>query len=269
MTAALKYEWVRIRTIRSTWWLTVLAVGFGTAVAFLVAWGYSQAFQMPQPPSAEEAHRLAPLVVGHFSGDGAPFFLPYFLAMIGVFAWGHEYRHGMIRATLTAVPSRTHAWVAKFAVVGAWVAGTTVLTLVLSAMAGWLWLHDDGIAFATSAVLVTVVKAVGYSLLFTWLAMALSAVLRVQAAAFVLMFLWPLALENILTVMLYAVPGLQGLAPLSRFLPYNAGARILSSQEVTTVFGDPLSPLGGFVVFGAAAAILMAFSLMLFRTRDA
>ncbi len=42
-----------------------------------------------------------------FAVFGVPYFVAYILAMVAVFAWGHEYRHGMVRATLTALNSRT------------------------------------------------------------------------------------------------------------------------------------------------------------------
>ncbi len=270
MTAALRYEWMRIRTIRSTWWLTSLAVLMGTSMAFLMGWGFSQALATQEPMSPEDRAVLAPAIVGNFSGEGAPFFICYLLAMIGVFAWGHEYRHGMIRATLTALPSRTNAWIGKFLVVGAWVVAMTALTLLLSAIMGWLWLHDDGVSFATADVARTIAKACAYSLLFTWVAAAFTGLVRQQAAALVLMFLWPLAIENVITAIAHAVPGLEDIAPLTRFLPFNAAGQILNVRDVTgSVFGDPLSPWGGFVIFAAVTAAVMAFSLVLFRSRDA
>lgn len=271
MIDALKYEWMRIRTIRSTWWLTILAVFVGTAIAFLVSWGISTAIESGQDaPSPNEMEILAPMIVGHFSGDGAPFFLPYFLAMIGVFAWGHEYRHGMIRATLTAVPSRTNAWIAKFIVVGLWVVVVTLVALTISALLGMLWLRDDGIDFTTYAVAGVIVKATAYSLLFTWAATALTSILRQQAAALVLMLLWPLAIENIITVILNVIPRLDDIAELTRFFPYDAGARMLGVRDITgTLFGNPLTPWAGFIVFGGFAAILMVASIVLFQKRDA
>lgn len=271
MTDALKYEWMRIRTIRSTWWLTTLALLFGTAITFLVSWGISEEFKTPQNrPTTEEIDLLAPMIVGQFSGDGAPFFVPYFLAMLGVFAWGHEYRHGMIRATLTALPSRTSAWVAKYLVVGVWVVLVTLAMLLVSALVGWMWLNDDGVDFTTYDVGRVIVKSTVYSLLFTWVATAFTSIIRQQAAALVLMLLWPLAIENILTLILNVAPGLEGLAPLTRFFPYNAGSRMLGVRDVTgSLFGDPLSPWAGFIVFGAFAAVLMAASIVLFQKRDA
>ena len=53
----------------------------------------------------------------------------FVLAIIGIFAWGHEYRHGMIRASLTALNSRGALWVAKYLVVGAWVAVVAFVVL--------------------------------------------------------------------------------------------------------------------------------------------
>ena len=72
------------------------------------------------------------------------------------------------------------------------------------------------------------------------------------------MLLWPLAIENIITLILSVAPGLNDLAPLTRFFPYNAGARMLSVRDVTgSLFGEPLTPWAGFIGFA------------LFQKRDA
>ncbi len=271
MSAALAYEWTRIRTIRSTWWLTALTLVLGVGLAFLVSWGMSVDLGNGNTPGPQERPLIAPMIVGQFAGQGAPLFIAYVIAMVGVFAWGHEYRHGMIRATLTALSSRTSAWAAKYVVVALWAAGTALLTMLLSAAVGWLWLRDDGISFATGDVAQVLVATAAYTVLFTWVAAALASLIRQQAAALVLMFLWPLALENVITLVLSVVPGLEALASWSRFLPYNAGARMLSVGDRSggALFGDPLSPWGGLLVFGAFAAVLLGASLVLFRERDA
>ncbi|HZJ06550.1 MAG TPA: ABC transporter permease [Nocardioidaceae bacterium] len=270
MMDALRYEWVRIRTIRSTCWLTGLTVLFGAGLALIISWGLSFAFTQPDGPREGEIDLFGPMVVSHVSTDGAPFFVPYIVAMIGVFTWGHEYRHGMIRATLTALPSRTHAWLAKYLVVGGWVSLVTLVTMLLSAAIGWLFLQDDGVSFATFDVVRIIAKGVIYTLVLTWIATAFASLLRQQAAALVLMFLWPLAIENIVTLLLFAVPGLDGLQPLARFLPYNAGSQMMRVRDVTgSMFGDPLSPWGASFVFGGVTAVLMAAGFALFKRRDA
>lgn len=273
MIAALRYEWVRIRTVRSTWWLTGIAATLAFAISFLIAFGISQAYASNNPPPASENAILAQVVVSQASAYGelgAPFLLPYVLGMLGVFTWGHEYRHGMIRATLTAVPSRPNAWLAKFLVTGAWVAATVLISLILCAAAGWLWLRDDSLSFATYAVVGTILKCAAYTVLFTWIAMAVASILRSQTGAIVIMLVWPLVIENIFRGVFVFVPQLQDASDLLRFLPFEAGKAMLSGLDVTVgMFGDPLTPWGGLLVFGAYAAALMTASFALFSRRDA
>lgn len=273
MIAALRYEWLRIRTIRSTWWLSGITVFLAVSISFLIALGLSQAFDSQFPPPAGDRLLLAQIVVSQGSAYGelgAPFVLPFVLAVIGVFAWGHEYRHGMIRATLTTLSSRPAAWLAKYVVVGTWVALVTLVALALCAVAGWLWLSDDGIRFATYDVWRTIFKSVGYTVVFAWIAMALTALLRNQTAALVLAFVWPLAIENIIGALFFIVPSLREHQEITRFLPFEAGKAMLSGLDVTgSTWGDPLTPWSGFIVFGAVAGVLMALSFWLFRKRDA
>jgi ABC-2 type transport system permease protein len=144
------------------------------------------------------------------------------------------------------------------------------VTFLLSAAVGWLWLGDDGFSFATSDVATSALRAGVYTLLLAWAAGAFTALVRHQTAALVLMFLWPLAIENVLTVVVNVVPALDAVAPLARFLPFNAAARMLRYGDTGgTLFGDPLSPWGGFLVFAAFTGVLMAASLALLHRRDA
>ncbi|MGH3444625.1 MAG: ABC transporter permease [Nocardioidaceae bacterium] len=270
MKAALRYELARIRTIRSTYWLSAIALVFGIGLSFLAALGTSISFGTTQPPTAADAAMMAPGITTQFATFGAPYFVAYILAMLGVFAWGHEYRHGMIRATLTALDSRTRAWVAKYVVVAGWVLLVALVTMVCSALVGWLWLHDDGVPFALSDLGQVIGRTLLYTLVFTWIATAFTSLIRNQTAALVLMFLWPLAFENVITLILNVVPGLRDHADVARFLPYTAGSRIIASvDKAHSTFGQPLSLIGAVVVFGGLTAILMAASLVLFRSRDA
>ena len=102
MTDAIRYEWVRIRTIRSTWWLSVIALVFGVGLSTLVAMGTHFALSRTSRPRSRTWTDSGP-PSPPFASFGVPDFVAYLLAMVSVFAWGHEYRHGMVRATLTAV----------------------------------------------------------------------------------------------------------------------------------------------------------------------
>lgn len=270
MIEALRYEWVRIRTIRSTIWLSVIALVFGIGLSFLVSMGTSFSFDSGTGPRGADLANIGPGVITQFASMGAPYFVAYILAMIGVFAWGHEYRHGMIRATLTALNSRTASWVAKFVVVGLWVLFVGVLTMVGSLLAGLLWLADDPVRLVTGATAGAALRTLLYTVLLTWVAAAFTALTRNQTAALVLLFLWPLAVENVISLVFQLVPALRSHADLTRFLPFNAASRILTQAgDATSVFGQPLSLAGALVIFGGLTVAGMAGSLALFHRRDA
>jgi ABC-type transport system involved in multi-copper enzyme maturation permease subunit len=270
LIAALRYEWVRIRTIRSTWWLSAIALAFGVGLSALAAFGTSVAFDSAHPPRGSDIHHMGQAIATQFAVFGAPYFVAYILAMVGVFAWGHEYRHGMIRATLTALSSRPGAWLAKYVVVGLWVLAVALVTMLGATFMGWLWLHDNGVSFWTSAVAAAIARTLVYTLVFTWIATAFTALVRNQTAALVLLFLWPLAVENVFSLIFQLVPGLRSHQSLTRFLPFSAGDRIVESMRVGhSIFGNPLTLWGGLVIFGGVTVVAMVLSLALFRSRDA
>ncbi len=125
-------------------------------------------------------------------------------------------------------------------------------------------------SFATYAVWGTILKCVVYTVMFTWVAMAVTSLVRNQTGAIVIMLVWPLVIENVVQAVFFLVPPLRDAGELLRFLPFEAGKSMLSGLDVTgDMFGDPLSPWAGFIVFGLYAAALMAASFALFHKRDA
>jgi ABC-type transport system involved in multi-copper enzyme maturation permease subunit len=269
MRAALAYEWVRIRTIRSTWWLTGLAVVVGVGISTLFSWAIHHDFTTTGV-TPSDLDGLGAAVVTQLAASGEiPSVVCFILAMLGIFAWGHEYRHGMIRASLTALNSRTSRWFAKYLVVGAWVATVAVVTMLLAGLVGSVFLHDFINVFSAQTWGV-LGRQVLYGVLLTWLAMAFTSLTRSQAFALTSIFLWPLLIESLVHLFFLLVPGLRSHTDVLRFLPFDAGNRMVAVLgDATSTFGTPLSALGGTIVFGGLAVILMAASFTLFRTRDA
>ena len=269
MTRALAYEWTRIRTLRSTWWLTGLAIFLGVGISTLFSWAIHHDFSTTGF-DLSDLDGLGPIVVTQLAASGEiPSVVCFVLAILGIFAWGHEYRHGMIRASLTALNSRSQLWVAKFLVVGLWVATVTLVTLVLSGLVASLFLHEYLDVFSGENWQI-IGRQVVYGVVLTWLAMAFTSITRSQAFALVSIFLWPFLIETLFNVFFHLVPGLRDHTDLLRFRPFDAGARLVGVlDDAHTTFGDPLSALGGFVVFGGLAAIGMAVSYVLFTRRDA
>jgi len=273
MIDALRYEWVRLRTIRSTYWITGVAILIGVGLSFLISLGTSLELR-DQPAEVGEIEFLAPAIITQFAAVAGPYLVAYALVIVGVLSWGHEYRHGMIRATLTAHGSRTFIWFAKFLVLGAWVLAALLTILLLSTFVGWAWLQDDGIEFGTSELVAQIARALCYGLLFVWVGAAVASIMRNQTAALVIVFIWPLAVEPLLELIITVMPGLDGLEPISKGFPFNAADRILRNTDVARALdavlgGAQLSSEAGFLIFGGFTAGLMALSYVLFLRRDA
>ena len=272
MTAALKYEWRRITTLRSTWWISGGAVMAAVSLTFLV----SMALRLGSGDVADDTtSRSDSLVVlemmmTQFSNFDPMFYLvAYIVAIVGIFSWGHEYRHGMIRATLTALPQRWSVWTSKYVVAAAWVTVVVVVTCVVSLLVATLWFAGLGLHYDLPALLAAIGRRVVYTVLLTWVVMSLTILFRNQTFALVVMYLWPMAIETLIKG-IFIVPGLSDHREITRFLPFNAGGRIMQREpSADSVFGDPLNAVGGFLVFGAFAAVLMGLAYYLFEKRDA
>jgi len=267
MRDALAYEWARVRTLRSTWWLTSTSLVLGIGISGLLAWALHHEFSTRGSVDLDGIG--AALATQLSATERIPSLVSFLLAMIGVFAWGHEYRHGMIRASLTALNSRSALWSAKYLVVGAWVAVVSLLTTCLSALLGTLILHEYVTVITDTTVQVIGLQAV-YAVILAWLAMAFTLLTRSQAFALVTIFLWPLLVESLIQLVFFIVPMWRDDTELLRFLPFKAGARMTAIIENPDgTFGDPMSPLGATIVFGGVTVALMAVAFALFQRRDA
>ena len=270
MIAALRYEWARITTLRSTWWITGGSVAAGVGLTFLVCMGLRLGSSSDVSGTASEDREVLEAMMTQFSNFDPMFYLvAYIVAIVGVLAWGHEYRHGMIRATLTALPRRWSVWCAKFLVVGVWVGAVVLATCLISLVVALVWFSGLGIDVDLPAMLAAMGRRVVYSVLLAWLVMSLTVLVRHQTFALVALYLWPLGVENLIKGIMF-LPFFNDHFDKTRFLPFNAGGRIMQRYpEADSVFGDPLNAVGGLVVFGLFTGILMAASLVLFETRDA
>ncbi|GAB2676896.1 ABC transporter permease [Thalassiella azotivora] len=260
MIDALRFEWVRLRTVRSTYWLVGLAIGLPAVVTGLVGW------------FSREEDLASGIEVAVMTGGVALFPLPIpavLVGILGVLSMGHEYRHGTIRPTLSALPRRSVLVAAKLAVV--------VVAAVLVAIAG---LVANYAVFAVTRGAPEIdgrgrAAMVGYVvLLVLWAVVGLGATLlaRVTALVLPLLFVLPLVIEPVLFGLTF-IPALDGLQPVTRFLPFSAGSQLAQSLPLEQVAGasgpGPLSRVENGAVFAAFALLVLAPAWALFERRDA
>jgi len=175
----------------------------------------------------------------------------------------------MIRASLTALNSRQALWTAKYVVVAVWVAVVSLVAMLMSGLIGLVYLHRWVTVFDGETWSVIAWQTLS-TVLLTWLAMAFTALTRSQAFALVTIFLWPLLIESLFNVFFQLVPGLRDHQDVLRFLPFAAQRRMVDVlNDASSTFGEPMSAVGGALVFGGVAVALMAASYVLFAKRDA
>lgn len=263
MIDALRFESVRIRTLRSTYWLIALAVLLTAAVAFIIAFA-----------TRNDSDALVSVTIGEVLTGGGSFaipFIPIFMAIIGVFATGHEYRHGTIQPTLTAIPQRSRLLMAKILTVLIVAVLVTVLSLALNFGIGMIF-WDSAPSLGEAPLNEAIPGYVVYVALYAVLGLALGQLFRGVPSALVVLLVVPLVVETLIAG-LSLVPALDWLQPALKFLPFSAGGQLMAMEEFDTGDGGPdfdfLDRWASGGIFAIFVGIILAIAWVLFRKRDA
>lgn len=240
MRMAFSSEWLKLRSVASTYY----ALG---SAALMMLFGVGWTIYVSSLAEERGSLRAAAPEEG---------FLPLVqisLATIGVLAITSEHATGMIRASLTAVPSRGTLLLAKAAVVGGVTFVAAHVVLLVTYVAARLIAGDRQLGFNStgfsddlpllfaSGVSVTVLALVG---------LGLGAVTRSTAAAIVSV-----------VAMLFVLPGIATYLPQ----PWNSRvASLLLPNLVPQIAGDRLSSrLGdGLLSPGVAFVALISYALV-------
>ena len=252
---ALRSEWTKLRSVRSTFWAltatVVLGIGLGAAISAATAHGYAKS-------SASSKLSWDPTAV---SLDGMAI-ASLAIAVLGVLCISSEYSSGMIRTSLIAVPRRGRVLAAKslvFAVVTFVVGEATSFAAffagqaLISGHAPHAALGDPGVARAV----------VGTGLLLTALAVlsvAAGTLLRHPAAAIAAM----IAVLFVLPAIAQALPD-SWRNPVTEFWPTQAGGQLTGVYHAA----HTLQPWPGFGVMCLFTAIVYAIAWTLLERRDA
>jgi ABC-2 type transport system permease protein len=201
-------------------------------------------------------------------------FMAVFMGIIGVFAFGHEYRHGTILATLTAVPRRSALVPAKCIVLAGWSLAAAAVSVVVNwavarVIAGQsLTVTDDPAGPALLGYL-------GYVVLWALLGLGLGSLLRNLPAAIVILLVVPLVVEPLISA-LALLPALEPIRDYVYYLPFTAGNAMSQSVDPSAFGGGAETPFGDQPGRGASAltftvwvALIVAPAVAMFHRRDA
>ena len=244
-------EWTKLRSLRSTVFSLLAAVGFLIGFSILVP-SVVTAHWPPRDP--RDALSFDPVGVSLVGG----FFAQLAIGVLGVLIMTGEYATGLIRATLAAVPRRLPVLWAKALVYGL----TSLVLMVIAVLAAFFIgqailsskhieasFGDPGVARAVfgSALYLTGVGLLG---------LGLGALLRNTAGAISTLF----ALLFVLPVVVHFLPASWNDA-IAKYLPSNAGQVITNAHPGSDGLG-PWTGLGVFILYALVALGLAAVALV-------
>jgi ABC-2 type transport system permease protein len=247
-------EWLKLRSVRSTWWtLLVFAAGMiGLAVLVMIHqhWAVMSAADRVSFDPTNDSY--AGLAIGQLA-----------LGVLGVLAVTSEFSSGMIRATFAAVPRRPLVLAAKAAIVAAvtLVAGEILAFVAFAVGEAVLKNPAPHASLGQPGVLRAVLMAGAYPALIALIGLGLGALIRHTAGAISavvgVLFVLPLILVPLGTSLQNSI---------GQFLPM-----VIAENSLTAVkpVAHSLSPgVGLALLCGYAAAALVAGGWALAR-RDA
>jgi ABC-2 type transport system permease protein len=256
MISALRYEWRRLRSLRSTWILSSLAIlqAAGFAQLIVVA---ARAFDQ-NGTSSPVPVKFSELIYFLF----IPFF-PVLLSAVAAQAFGHDYRHGTIRISLSLFPRRGQILWARVLMLSFF--QLVVVSLTIASVIGIVALQDDATGGLSDIGLVdSISKLVAYLMVYLWIVVALSIITRIQALAFVIPMVMAIIVENILSLIAFTN---EDWTWVSNYLPFSTATQWVTSNLsfVDAINSDGSSPLPLLVVLG----VLGLWSVITFHKRDA
>nr|WP_042177896.1 ABC transporter permease [Kibdelosporangium sp. MJ126-NF4]CEL12838.1 putative integral membrane protein [Kibdelosporangium sp. MJ126-NF4]CTQ98524.1 putative integral membrane protein [Kibdelosporangium sp. MJ126-NF4] len=246
-------EWVKLRSVRSTYYIVGVAVLLLVVGGIFVQLGVSGWDNLA--PDRRANFQAAP-----FEELIAPV-LQLCLAVLAILTITAEYATGMIRTSLTAVPQRSRMLLAKLPVVA-------LVTFVVGQVVefgmffiGRLIIGDRPIPGNTDAVSAKIPYLFGLGLLVMvvgLVGLGLGAAIRSTAGAIVSV-----------AVLVFVLPGLAGLLPS----PWNdrVAAVLLPNLASQLAGTDPaavLSPLGALAVMAAYLITALGAGLLMITRRD-
>lgn len=258
---ALRAEWIKFTTLRSTWWSIglVAVVSIGLSLLMASAFG-SFGGDMPEL-TAQQANAQAVQVITFST------LLTQLLAVVlGTITVTGEYSTGMIRSTLTAMPRRIPALLAKATVIAIGMFLTSVVVFTIAALVSGPLLPTGALDLShLDSSLMPLLGAALYLAVVAIMGVGIGFIIRngpgAIAAGIGIVFVAP-----IIVLFFPQVDSFAWIHDLSSYLPSNAGQSLFLGSPMT---GTALATLPAVVTLLAWAAAALVGGLAVLKTRDA
>lgn len=251
MIAALKAEFRKILTVRSTYLLILFSVLLTLIFAFYIE-GWRAANQGPNFPE-KLANEVTSAVIA----------TSIFVAIVGVLLVTHEYRYNTITYTLTASRSRTRVFWSKIITTTVISLAFVILMGVLSPLLTWLGATLNGVNLGPQTINVgdLLWRSLFYGWAYSMFGVFLAIIIRNQIGVIAFLLLVPGTVESLLGLLLK-----QNVV----YLPFSSMTNVISPTSVASAEGVAVvsAVTSAFVVIGYLICTGVA-SWVLFLKRDA
>lgn len=251
MLDAVRAEWIKFRTVRSSVVLAFVIVLISVAPAILVASlsGTRSAIDAP-------ATRVENLLIGVNLSN-------LLVGVLAVLVITQEYRFSTIRTTLAATPKRLRVLEAKAITLASIcvVAGAALLVASLGLGALIFKLRDLPLTFSDATTWRIIGGTMLHLITFALACLGIGTIVRSSAGAIVVALVWPIVAEPTTLAILNALKH----GSWGKWLPFLAGGQLASASRDT----DFLRPWPGYIWFAAFSLALLVFGAWLLEQRDA
>lgn len=255
-TRVVKSEWIKFRSLRSTFWSLAAGCGAMVALGLMFSAVIVSRWDTVSPARRAEFNAITVPLRGYFLGQLA-------VGVLGVMVITGEYSTGMIRASMAAAPRRLPVLWAKalvFSVV-TWI--TMTVTSVVCFFIGQAFFSSKHFqaSLSTPGALRIVLGTGLYLTVVGLLGIGLGTIIRSTAGAIAALFGILLVLPVLGEVLNFTSWG----DKVNPYLPSNAGQALLAVKPDSGM----MQPWPGFFLFAGYAALSIAVAAYLLKKRDA
>lgn len=218
MMRLFKYEFIRITSLRSSWVLTILGTLMVAGIVLLA----TMTFVDGGVRSGVSVKELIPAFVPVWT---------VWAATLASQAFGHDYRHGTIRLTLSTFPNRLAVYFVRITAVMIWCAVWLAITiLIVNSEIAAFTINSPALSDSFDAI----VKMVVFNALFILTSIFIVLITRILALGVVVPLMMASVVENLVALMLpdrfaWTIEYFPYSNAMSWTMPWNEGG----SQSIT------------------------------------
>jgi ABC-2 type transport system permease protein len=263
----LRSEWIKLWTLRSTWWTlgstVVIMAGFALMMAVVVQFLNDQmadAETAPEGQASMDGLFGAPTVIA-----GGYEFAALVVAVLGAMVITGEYSTGMIRSTFAAAPGRLSAFAAKATVLAVVTAVLTTVSLLLGWLVSYPLLNanDMTLDWSNGGDVRKLYGVIIYTVLVALFALGIGTLVRHTAGAIFTVVAVFMVVPFIFGIVVAFASSLDWVLDVNKFLPSVAGSAITPSGAQVPEVLDPWVGIGVLAAYTAVIVVAGALRLKL------